>query len=214
MPAKNYASTRFSGLEQINADTVRSLKVAWTFSTGVNRGHEAAPLVVGTTMYVITPYPNILYALDLSPGKEGTTKWKYEPDPVAAAQGVACCDLVNRGAAFYDGKIFYNTLDAQTVAVDAATGKLVWKTKLGDINKGETITMAPLVVKGKVLVGNSGGEFGVRGWLTALDASDGHVVWRAYNTGPDADVLIGPNFQPFYDADKGRDLGVSSLPPD
>jgi lanthanide-dependent methanol dehydrogenase len=214
MPAKNYASTRFSGLEQINTDNVKSLKVAWTFSTGVNRGHEAAPLVVGSTMYVVTPYPNILYALDLSPGKEGTTKWKYEPDPMAAAQGVACCDLVNRGAAFYDGRIFYNTLDAQTVAVDAATGKLVWKTKLGDINKGETITMAPLVVKGKVLVGNSGGEFGVRGWLTALDAADGKILWRAYNTGPDADVLIGPNFKPFYDADKGRDLGVSSWPPD
>jgi PQQ-dependent dehydrogenase (methanol/ethanol family) len=214
MPAKNYASTRFSGLDQINADNVKSLKVAWTFSTGVNRGHEAAPLVVGSTMYVVTPYPNILYALDLSPGKEGTAKWKYEPDPVAAAQGVACCDLVNRGAAFSDGRIFYNTLDGNTVAVDAATGKEVWKTKLGDINKGETITMAPLVVKGKVLVGNSGGEFGVRGWLTALNASDGQIAWRAYNTGPDADVLIGPDFKPFYDSDKGADLGVSSWPPD
>jgi PQQ-dependent dehydrogenase (methanol/ethanol family) len=214
MPAKNYASTRFSGLDQINADNVKGLKVAWTFSTGVNRGHEAAPLIVGSTMYVVTPYPNILYALDLSPGKEGTTKWKYEPDPVAAAQGVACCDLVNRGAAFADGRIFYNTLDGNTVAVDAATGKEVWKTKLGDINKGETITMAPLVVKGKVLVGNSGGEFGVRGWLTALNASDGQIAWRAYNTGPDADVLIGPDFKPFYDSDKGQDLGVSSWPPD
>ena len=146
MPAKNYASTRFSGLDQINADNVKSLKVAWTFSTGVNRGHEAAPLVVGSTMYVVTPYPNILYALDLSPGKEGTAKWKYEPDPVAAAQGVACCDLVNRGAAFYDGTIFYNTLDGNTVAVNATTGKEVWKTQVGDINKGETVTMAPIVV--------------------------------------------------------------------
>jgi PQQ-dependent dehydrogenase (methanol/ethanol family) len=214
MPAKNYASTRFSGLDQINADNVKSLKVAWTFSTGVNRGHEAAPLVVGSTMYVVTPYPNILYALDLTPGKEGTAKWKYEPDPEAAAQGVACCDLVNRGAAFDGGRIFYNTLDGNTVAVDAATGKEVWKTKLGDINKGETITMAPLVVKGKVLVGNAGGEFGVRGWITAVNASDGKIAWKAYNTGPDADVLIGPNFKPFYDTDKGHDLGVSSWPPD
>jgi PQQ-dependent dehydrogenase (methanol/ethanol family) len=212
MPAKNYASTRFSGLDQINSDNVRSLKVAWTFSTGVNRGHEAAPLVVGDTMYVVTPYPNILYALDLR--NPGATKWKYEPDPVAASQGVACCDLVNRGAAFYDGKIFYNTLDAHTVAVDAVTGKEIWKTQVGDINKGETTTMAPLVVKGKVLVGNSGGEFGVRGWLTALNVGDGKIAWRAYNTGPDSDVLIGPNFKPFYDSDKGRDLGISSWPPD
>jgi PQQ-dependent dehydrogenase (methanol/ethanol family) len=212
MPAKNYASTRFSGLDQINADNARALKVAWTFSTGVNRGHEAAPLVVGDTMYVVTPYPNILYALDLK--NPGAAKWKYEPDPVAAAQGVACCDLVNRGAAFADGKIFYNTLDAHTVAVDAATGKEVWKTQVGDINKGETVTMAPLVVKGKVLVGNSGGEFGVRGWIQALDAADGKVAWKAYNTGPDADVLIGPDFKPFYPKDQGKDLGVSTWPPD
>lgn len=212
MPAKNYASTRFSGLEEINASNVANLKVAWTFSTGVNRGQEAAPLVVGDTMYVVTPYPNILYALDLKAG--GATKWKYEPQPESAAQGVACCDLVNRGATFSNGKIFYNTLDGNTVAVDAANGKEVWKTKLGDINIGETITMAPLVVKDKVLVGNSGGEFGVRGWLTALDANSGQIAWKAYSTGPDSDVLIGANFKPFYDMDKGADLGVHKWNPD
>jgi PQQ-dependent dehydrogenase (methanol/ethanol family) len=212
MPAKDYASTRYSGLEEINAGNVKNLKVAWTFSTGVNRGQEAAPLVVGNTMYVVTPYPNILYALDLT--KPGQTKWKYEPKPAAAAQGVACCDVVNRGAAYSNGKIFYNTLDAQTVAVDAETGKELWKTKLGDINKGETMTMAPLVVKDKVLVGNSGGEFGVRGWMTALSANDGKIAWRAYSTGPDADCLIGANFKPFYKRDQGKDLGTQSWPPD
>ncbi|HYJ45464.1 MAG TPA: PQQ-binding-like beta-propeller repeat protein, partial [Pyrinomonadaceae bacterium] len=147
MPAKDYSSTRYSGLDQINTENVKNLKVAWTFSTGVDRGQEDAPLIVGTTMYVVTPYPNILYALDLT--KPGAVKWKYEPKPAAAAQGVACCDLVNRGAAYSNGKIFYNTLDAQTVAVDAETGKELWKTRLGDINRGETITMAPLVVKDK-----------------------------------------------------------------
>ena len=212
MPAKNYASTRFSGLDQINPDNVKNLKVAWTFSTGVDRGQEAAPLVVGSTMYVVTPYPNILYALDLK--NDGALKWKYEPNPAAAAQGVACCDVVNRGAAYADGRIFYNTLDAHTLAVDAATGKLVWETQVGDINKGESVTMAPLVVKGKVLVGNSGGEFGVRGWLTALNASDGTVAWKAYSTGPDSEVLIGPNFRPFYPQYRGQDLGVTSWPPD
>ncbi len=212
MPAKNYASTRYSGLDQINTENVKSLKNAWTFSTGVNRGQEAAPIVVNNTMYVVTPYPNILYALDLN--NPGATKWKYEPEPASAAQGVACCDVVNRGAAYSDGKLFYNTLDNHTVAVDAETGKKVWKTQLGDINRGETMTMAPLVVKDKVLVGNSGGEMGVRGWLTALDAASGKIVWRAYSTGPDSDCLIGPNFKPHYSHDQGKDLGVSSWPPE
>ena len=213
MPAKNYASTRYSELAEINADNVGKLQVAFTFSTGVNRGQEAAPIVVGGTMYVLSPYPNILYALDLT--KDGAPlKWKYEPKPEAAAQGVACCDVVNRGPIFSGGKIFYNTLDGNTVAVDAESGKEAWKTKVADINIGETMTMAPLVAKGRVLVGNSGGEYGVRGWLKALDADSGKVVWTAYSTGPDKDVLIGSKFKPFYDTDKGQDLGVKTWPPD
>ncbi|WP_352768499.1 methanol/ethanol family PQQ-dependent dehydrogenase [Mesorhizobium sp. M0684] len=213
MPAKNYASTRYSELAEITEDNVKNLQVAFTFSIGVNKGQEAAPLVVGNTMYIVTPFPNILYALDLTkPG--APMKWKFEPNPEPAAQGVACCDVVNRGAAFFEGHIYFNTLDGHTIAVDAATGKPVWNTHIGNINIGETITMAPLVVKGKVLVGNSGGEMGVRGWIKALDAGDGHVVWTAYNTGPDAEVLIGPDFKPHYDMDKGKDLGVTSWPPD
>jgi PQQ-dependent dehydrogenase (methanol/ethanol family) len=213
MPAHDYASTRYSRLGQINAGNAAGLRLAWTFSTGVNRGHEAAPLVVNNTMYVVTPYPNILYALDLTkPG--APLKWKYDPAPASAAQGVACCDVVNRGAMYADGKVVYNTLDGHTVAVDAVTGREVWKARVADYNKGESITMAPLVVKGKVLVGNSGGEFGVRGWLTALDLGTGRLAWRAYSTGPDREVLIGPGFKPFYPQDRGRDLGVTSWPPD
>ncbi|HKQ38744.1 MAG TPA: methanol/ethanol family PQQ-dependent dehydrogenase [Verrucomicrobiae bacterium] len=212
MPAKDFASTRFSGLNEINTSNAAALKVAWTFSTGVTRGHEAAPIIVSNTMYVVTPYPNILYALDLT--KPGSTKWKYEAKPAAAAQGVACCDVVNRGCVYDGGRVFFNSLDNHTIAVDGESGKELWKTKLGEINKGETITMAPLVVKGKVLVGNSGGELGVRGWLTAVNASDGKIAWRAYTTGPDKEVLIGPNFKPFYESDRGKDLGVASWPPD
>jgi PQQ-dependent dehydrogenase (methanol/ethanol family) len=208
MPAKDYASTRYSALGEITTANVRTLKLAWTFSTGVLRGHEAAPLVVDGTMYVVTPFPNYLYAIDLANG--GALKWRYDPKPMRAAPGVACCDVVNRGAAYADGKIFFNTLDVQTVAVDAATGREVWKTRLGDINRGESITMAPLVVKGKVLVGNAGGEFGVRGWLTALDANTGKIAWRAYGTGPDTDVRIGADFRPFYAADRVPDLGVKT----
>lgn len=208
MPGKNFAGTRFSELKQINTQDVRNLTVAWTFSTGVLRGHEAAPLVVGDTMYVITPWPNIVYALDLS--KDGEIKWKFNPHPARASQGEACCDVVNRGVAYADGKIFFNTLDDHTIALDANTGKLIWDTKLGDYTKGETITMAPLVVKDHVLVGNSGADMGVRGWLKSLDTRTGKVQWTAYSTGPDKDVLIGKDFKPFYPEDKGTNLGETS----
>jgi PQQ-dependent dehydrogenase (methanol/ethanol family) len=214
MPAKNYESTRFSGLNQINAGNVKSLKVAWTFSTGNDRGEEAAPIVVNNTMYVITPFPNTLYALDLTkPG--APAKWSYKPkDMNNAAKGVACCDWVNRGCVYANGKIFFNTLDGKTCAVDAQTGQEIWVSQVTDINRGESMTMAPLVVKNNVLVGDSGGEFGVRGSLTALDTETGKQVWKAFSTGPDNECLIGPAFHPHYDSDKGRDLGVKTWPPD
>lgn len=210
--AKDYASTRFTALDQITAANVSQLRLAWSFSTGVLRGHEAAPVVVGSTMYIVAPHPNTVYALDLA--RDGALKWRYDPPVSRAAAGVACCDVVNRGVAYADGRIFFNTLDVQTIALDAETGRELWRVKLGDINIGESMTMAPLVVKGKVLVGNSGGEFGVRGWLTALDAGSGSIAWRAYSTGPDSEVLIGDDFQPFYESDRGPDLGVTTWPPD
>jgi lanthanide-dependent methanol dehydrogenase len=214
MAPKDYASTRFSALDQIDTGNAGKLELAWQASTGVLRGHEAAPLVVDGVLYVVTPFPNILYAFDLDAKPKPRLKWKYEPKPDRASQGIACCDVVNRGAAFYNGKIYFNRLDAHTVAVDAETGEAVWTTKVGDINLGETMTMAPLVVKGKVLVGNSGGELGVRGWIKALDADSGEVVWTGYSTGPDREVLIGDDFQPFYERDRGKDLGVTTWPPD
>jgi PQQ-dependent dehydrogenase (methanol/ethanol family) len=211
IPARDYSSTRFSPLDQITSENVKDLRLAWTFSTGVLRGHEAAPIVADGTMFVVTPYPNLLYALDIASGAQ---KWKYDPGVASASQGVACCDVVNRGAAYADGRVFFNTLDVHTIAVDAKSGKQLWKTKLGEINRGESMTMAPLVADGLVYVGNSGGEFGVRGWITALHAASGKIAWRAYHTGPDADVLIGPRFKPFYPSHRGKDLGVTSWPPD
>ncbi|HEY8592439.1 MAG TPA: PQQ-dependent dehydrogenase, methanol/ethanol family [Sphingomicrobium sp.] len=213
MPSKDYAASRFSALNQITPANVGNLNLAFTFSTGTVKGFEAPPLVVDGTMYIITPYPNNLYALDLTkPG--APTKWVFKPKPAAAAQGVACCDVVNRGAVYDSGKIFFNTLDGQTIAVDANSGQLAWRTQLGNIQRGETITMAPLVAGGKVLVGNSGGEMGVRGWLAALDAGSGKLAWKAYSTGPDKDVLIDGDFKPFYAMDRGKDLGVKSWPPE
>nr|WP_298726218.1 PQQ-dependent dehydrogenase, methanol/ethanol family [uncultured Steroidobacter sp.] len=214
MPSRDYANTRFSGLDEINTANVGKLQLAFTFATGTLLGQESAVLAVGDTLYFVTPYPNILYAVDLNaPG--GGLKWKFDPKADAASQGVACCQPVSRGPVYSNGRIFYNTTDAHTVAVDAATGQLQWKTRVGDFNYGETFTMAPLVVKDKVLVGNSGAEFGARGWLAALNASDGSIAWRAYSTGPDRDVLIDPSeFKPFYPQYRGTDLGVSQFPPD
>jgi len=210
VPAKNYASTRYSGLSQINANNVGQLKTAWTFSVGSNHGQEAAPIVIDGIMYVVGAYPNEVFALDAT---TGDLKWKYSPAVDPSSQGVACCDVVNRGEAYDNGKIFFNTLDNHTIALDAKTGKEIWVAKLGDISRGQTLTMAPLVVKGKVLVGNSGGEMGVRGWLTALDENSGKIVWRGYSVGPDKDVLIGHDFKPFYKDAQGKDLGVKTWPP-
>jgi lanthanide-dependent methanol dehydrogenase len=213
MVGKDYENRRYSGLDQITPANVAALKVAWTFSTGVAKGHEAPPLVERDTLYLVTPYPNEAYAFDLrNPG--GAPKWSYRPNPSAASQGVACCDAVNRGAALWQDLLIYNLLDAETVAVDVATGQPRWRTRVGTIDKGETTTMAPLVVKDKVLVGNSGGEFGVRGWLTALDARRGTIAWRAYSTGSDHDCLIGAGFHPFYAGDRGVDLGLHTWPPE
>jgi PQQ-dependent dehydrogenase (methanol/ethanol family) len=215
MAARDYANTRFSELDQINTQNVSHLALAWSFSVGGSRGQEAAPLVIGDTLYIVAPYvlphPNQVFALDAASGE---IKWSYFPKPDPAAEGVACCDVVSRGLAYDNGKIFLATLDMNLVALDAKTGKELWHTKLGDINRGETMTMAPLAVKGKVIVGNSGGEMGVRGWITAVDQNSGQIAWRAYSTGPDKDVLIGKDFKPYYEWTKGEDLGVKSWPPD
>jgi PQQ-dependent dehydrogenase (methanol/ethanol family) len=213
LPAGDYANTRFSPLADINTKNVQNLKVIGAMQTGIPHGHEGQPLVVNNTMYVVTPFPNYLIALDLT--KPGfPMKWKYAPNPDPRAQGVACCDVVNRGASYADGKIVYAALDDTVLAVDANSGKEVWRAKVGDISYGETTTMAPLVVKGTVIVGNSGGELGVRGKVVGLDLQSGKQKWIAYSTGPDKDVLIGSNFHPFYKKDQGTDLGVKSWNPD
>ena len=199
MRARDIASSTKSTRQNVG-----KLQMAWQFSLGTNKGQEGAPLIVDNTLYVMGPYPNDVFALDAT---TGDLKWSYAPKPDPAAQGVACCDVVSRGIAYDNGKIFIATLDNHAVALDATTGKELWHTKLGEISKGETITMAPLAAKGKIFIGNSGGEMGVRGWVTALDENDGTIAWRAYSTGPDKDVLIGDDFKPFYDFLKGKDLG-------
>jgi lanthanide-dependent methanol dehydrogenase len=192
LPAKNYSATRFSTLNKITPENVSKLKVAWSMSTGTNQGHEGSPLVVGSTMYIHSSYPNHVYAVDLA--KDGAIIWKYTPKQDARAVPVACCDLVHRGVNYTQGKILMVTLDAQVIALDAKTGKELWKVKNGDPSKGETMTSAGLIVKDKFIVGISGGEFGVRGHVTAYEVASGKKIWRAYSTGPDEELMLANDF--------------------
>jgi PQQ-dependent dehydrogenase (methanol/ethanol family) len=189
-PAFDFANTRYSPLKQITTENVGRLQVAWTFSTGVLRGHEGAPLVIGNVMYLHTPFPNIVYALDLN--QDAKILWKYEPKQDPNVIPVMCCDTVNRGVAYADGKIFLHQADTTVVALDAKSGNVAWSVKNGDPAKGETGTSAPHVFKDKVIIGISGGEFGVRGSVTAYNIKDGKRVWRAYSMGPDSDILVDP----------------------
>jgi PQQ-dependent dehydrogenase (methanol/ethanol family) len=188
MPGLNYSATRYSPLKQITTSNVGKLQAAWTFSTGVLRGHEGAPLVIGNMMYVHTPFPNLVYALDLD--HDAKIVWKYEPKQDPNVIPVMCCDTVNRGLSYGDGKIFLHQADTTLVALDAKTGKVAWSVKNGDPSKGQTGTSAPFVIKDKVLVGISGGEFGVQCHVTAYDIKDGKQVWRAFSEGPDDQIMV------------------------
>jgi PQQ-dependent dehydrogenase (methanol/ethanol family) len=193
MQRKNYAATGYSELNQITVDNVKNLKVAWTFSTGALRGHEGAPLVVGTTMFVHSAFPNHVYALDLTK-QPYVIKWSYSPKQDTKAVPVACCDVVHRGLNYVEGKIIMHTLDGQVIGLDAQTGKELWKVKNADPAKGETMTGAGLVIKDKYIASISGGEFGVRCHVTAYNINNGQQVWRAYSMGPDEDILLAPDF--------------------
>jgi len=208
MPLGDYASTRYSELSEITKDNVSDLQVAWTFSTGVLRGHEGGPLVIGDMMYVHTPFPNIVYALDLS--DNARVVWKYEPKQDPDVIPVMCCDTVNRGPAYADGVIYLHQADTTLVALDAQTGEVKWSVANGDASKGETGTSAPMVIKDKVLVGISGGEFGVQGHITAYNVADGSIAWRAYSTGPDDQTLMDPENTTHLGEPVGVDSGTAT----
>ena len=208
MPLGDYSSTRYSALDQINAKNVKDLQVAWTFSTGVLRGHEGGPLVIGNMMYVHAPFPNTVFALDLS--QDGKIVWKYEPKQDPNVIPVMCCDTVNRGVAYGDGLIFLHQADTTLVALDAKTGKVAWSVADGDPTKGETGTSAPMVIKNAVLIGNSGAEFGVVGHVTAYDTKSGKLLWRANSVGPDSDTLMDPEKTTALGKPVGKDSGIAT----
>lgn len=198
MQTKDYSASHFSNMTLINTHNVQHLQPVWSFSTGVLNGHEGGPLVVDGIMYVHTPFPNNIFAIDLDdPGK---ILWEYKPKQNPAARAVACCDVVNRGLAYapagdgYPAMIFQNQLDGHIVAINAKTGELLWKMENSDIAMGSTLTVAPFVAKDKVIVGSSGAELGVRGYATAYNIKDGKQAWRVYATGPDEDIKLAKDF--------------------
>jgi PQQ-dependent dehydrogenase (methanol/ethanol family) len=207
MQAGNFANTRHSELKQVNAGNVNKLQVAWMFSTGVLRGHEGSPLVIGDTMFLHTPFPNNVFAIDLETQK---IKWKYAPKQDPAVIPQMCCDTVNRGLAYADGKVFLQQADSNLVALDAKSGKLVWSVKNGDPKVGAVNTNAPHVFKDKIITGISGGEWGVRGYLAAYDLKTGTMVWRGYSTGPDSEMLIDPNSTTTWADGKVQPVGADS----
>jgi len=206
--AGSYDNQRYSKLDQINGSNVGKLAPAWSFSTGVLRGHEGSPLVVGDVMYVHTPFPNIVYALDLN--NEGKIIWKYEPKQDPNVVPVMCCDTVNRGLAYADGKIFLHQADTTVVALNAQTGKVEWSVANGDPKKGETNTATVLPVKDKLLVGISGGEFGVQCHVTAYDIKSGKKAWRAYSVGPDDQILFDPEKTTSLGKPVGKDSSLKT----
>lgn len=208
MQTGDYANTRYSKLDQITAENAGELQPVWTFSTGVLRGHEGGPLVIGDTMYLHTPFPNRVYAMDLN--EEGRILWMHEPRQDPSVIPVMCCDTVNRGLAYGDGKIFLHQADTTLVALDAESGEVVWSVKNGDPGKGETGTAAPMVFNDKVFLGISGGEFGVQGSLTAYNIADGSLAWRGYSTGPDDQTLMDPENTTHLGQPVGVDSGTAT----
>ncbi len=207
-PGGDYQQTRYSDLDQIDRSNVGSLRIAWSVSTGVLRGHEGAPLVVDSMMYIVTPFPNNVMALDLK--NQGRVVWKYTPRQDPSVIPVMCCDTVNRGLAYADGTIFLHQADTNLVALDARTGKQLWRVANGDPRRGESGTNAPMVVGDKVIVGISGGEFGLRGHVTAYSARDGRRLWRAYSAGPDSDMKFDPRRTTNLGKPVGRDSSLRS----
>jgi lanthanide-dependent methanol dehydrogenase len=191
LPLGSYSAIRHSKLNQITPANVSKLKVAWMMSTGTLRGQEGQPLVIGDMMYFESSFPNFVYAVNLD--DIGRIVWRFAPEQDKFAPSVACCDVVNRGVAYANGKLFVATLDTHLYALDAMTGKVLWTAKNGDPEAGQTMTSAPLVVHDKVIVGIAGGEYGVRGYISAYDINSGKLAWRGFSVGSDQDILFDPN---------------------
>ena len=173
---RTYAEERHSPLDQINTSNVDQIGLSWSFETGTNRGHETTPIVKDGVMFITAPW-SVVHALD---AKTGDLLWTHDPQVERAWANNACCDVVNRGVALYENSIFFGTIDGRLISLDKDTGTENWSILTIDKSRPYTITGAPRIVKGNVIIGNGGGEFGVRGYVTAYDVDSGDELWRFY----------------------------------
>src|SRR5690625_3564198 len=203
LPNGNYEGWNYSHLDDINTENVQDLVVKWTMQLGVTDSLEAPPLVIGNTMYILTPKPNTIYSLDLE--REGYINWSYRVDQPELERATACCGAQSRGLIYADGMLVINSLDGQLFTLDAETGEEIWNVAVTDLDISETTTNAPLVVDNLVIIGNEGGERGVRGWVAAHDLHTGEEVWKFYNTGPNDEMGIGDMWNPYYEIDSKWD---------
>ncbi|WP_423276021.1 PQQ-binding-like beta-propeller repeat protein [Enterovirga sp. CN4-39] len=193
-------------------EQVRALRLVSTFKTGNPGAHLASPRLAGDRLLLLTPFPHKLLTFRLGSGG-WQPDWHFEPEADRMAEGTACCGLGIPGPALSADRIYLNTVDGRTIALDAGTGHPVWAVRTAGGGNGETLASSPVVAGDKILVGNSGDDYGARGWLRALDASTGRTLWTRYSTGPDEDVGIGADFAPAYGPKGKAEAGVRSWPP-
>jgi PQQ-dependent dehydrogenase (methanol/ethanol family) len=189
---RTYAEQRYSPLSQIRADNAAQLGLAWSLELGTNRGVEATPIAVDGVLFATGPW-SVVYAVD---ARSGELIWKHDPLVPKSVGPNACCDVVNRGVAVYRGRVYSGTLDGRLIALDAATGALAWSVQTTDPSRPYTITGAPRVVAGNLIIGNGGAELGVRGYVSAYDPADGRLVWRFYTVpGDPSQPFEGPHLK-------------------
>lgn len=206
------AGANFSPLDAINPDSVGRLALAFSFRIEQRGGFTGAPAVSNDTLFLQSPFPHTVYALNLM-RHEAPVVWRFTPEANHQASAIACCDATTGGPVVAGADVFIDTLDGHTLALDAATGRVRWDVTSASPDSGEALTAAPMLADGKVFIGSAGDDFGARGWIAALDAATGATVWKHDTTGPDADVGIGPDFKPPYATEQGRDLGSTTWPP-
>ena len=214
MPSITYNGWNYSPHDQINLNNVGDLTIAWTMQIGVLDVFEASPLVVGDAMYIVTPVnqsegtgqsPNTVLAIDLN---TQSITWEFRPDVDREASLLACCNAQTRGLQYAEGKIFFHTLDGQVFALDADTGEALWRSIGADVTIREHTAGNGIIVNDLYIIGNTGGEFGVRGKISAFDIEDGQTQWVMYSMGPDNEVGIGPRFNTFYPDDQQGSLNT------
>lgn len=195
---------------EIRPDNVASLAQVFAFRTGSPGGHAGAPVSGAGALFALTPFPHKLYALNPA---DGRVLWQFQPEPDPMAEGLATSGAVIGAPALDGARLYVNTLDGHTIALDPASGRVFWDSRVAALSKGETLRASPLPAGRLVYVGNAGDDFGARGWIAALDAESGRELWRRYSTGPDSEIGIGAEFKPPYPDDAGPDRGIATWSP-